>query len=88
MSDIMQEAYQAGYNAKSGDECPYRSGQNVRNAWFDGFVDACVEAGVAKPSEPYFQGRIAARLGQPITDKPDNEEYTGRWVSGWISERE
>lgn len=87
-NDVMQQAFQAGYTATKYSN-PYRSGQQVGYAWDDGFVQHSAELKVIPQDAPrYLQGRIAYKLGYEILDKPEDEPAWGRWVSGWLTEKD
>lgn len=86
---IRAEARTAGYNAKRYADCPYISGQRIMNDWHAGFVARCVETGKTPSDTPmYLLGRIGYLQGKTITDYPEGEVASGRWVSGWLMQRD
>lgn len=82
-------AKEEGYVASAYAECPYISGQRVLSDWIDGFVAKCIESGITPPdTPPYVLGRIAYLQGIPCSQLPRGEVPAGRWMSGWLSERD
>lgn len=87
--DVMTHAKAQGYAATSYADCPYVSGQGVLGVWIEGYVEKCIETGVI-PSDtpPYVLGQIAFLQGCEITQIPEGELASGRWVSGWLVQRD
>jgi ribosome modulation factor len=81
-------AYQQGKSAMSEEDCPYPYSNRVQYAWIDGFVDKCAEDRTDRSSSMYVKGRVAYRLGKRLTDIPETEHTAGRWVSGWMVEKD
>lgn len=84
-------AYSAGeQSAKSGRyEISGYNGNGIQNAFNDGFVSAAAKLVNLPDNTPmYLAGRIAFIKGSPIDAKPGSELYSGRWVSGWLTEKD
>lgn len=84
-------AYTAGeQSAKSGryDISGY-VGNGIQSAFNNGFVVAAAQMEELPEETPmYLAGRIAFQKGLTIDCKPEVELYSGRWVSGWLTEKE
>lgn len=84
-------AYSAGdKSAKSGryDISGYE-GNGIQSAFNNGFVSAAAQlVNLPECTPMYLAGRIAFIKGIPIDAKPEAELYSGRWVSGWLTEKE
>jgi hypothetical protein len=84
-------AYSAGEkSANSGkyDISGYE-GNGIQSAFNNGFVSAAAHIlHPPKDTPMYLVGRIAFLKGHPIDSKPQAEVYSGRWVSGWLTEKE
>ncbi len=87
---VIVAAYQEGQAAYGHPfACPYISGQQVYGAWLNGYTDAGIAARTVPQDAPlYEQGRIACGIGLPLSMKPAGERTEGRWVSGWLRQRE
>ncbi len=84
-------AYAEGIeSAKSGRyECSYHSGSGLHSEFCNGFVTQAVEQeGLPTDTPMYLSGRIAYLKGQGSESKPKSESFSGRWYSGWLSEKE
>lgn len=87
--DVMASAKAQGYAAASYAECPYVSGQQVLGAWVEGYVEKCLETGVIPTdTPPYVLGQIAYLQGRDMTHLPEGEAASGRWVSGWLMQKD
>lgn len=85
---VRRDANAAGRAATSYSDCPYVSGQRILSDFTAGFVARCVETGEVPADTPlYVQGQIAYLQGACITAAPDGE-MAGRWVSGWLTQRD
>lgn len=83
------DAEAEGYAAASYAECPYVSGQRLLSDWHDGFIAKCMDTGVTPPDTPlYVLGQIAFLNGIPCSQMPAGEVATGRWMSGWLRQRD
>lgn len=64
-------------------------GNGIQSAFNNGFVSAAVQiVHLPKDTPMYLAGRISFLKGLPIDAKPEAELYSGRWVSGWLTEKE
>lgn len=85
------KAYSAGeQSANSGkyDISGY-VGNGIQSAFNNGFVVAASQLENIPDDTPmYLAGRIAFLKGLTIECKPEVELYSGRWVSGWLTEKE
>ena len=69
--------------------CPYTSGQAIYGWWADGFVIQCHRQQKIPENTPmYLVGRIAYLDGADCTALPSGENFSGRWFSGWLTQKE
>lgn len=70
--------------------CPYYSGSQTYGAFCSAFVTEAVAAACRLPAQTpmYLQGRIAYRQGLGVESIPREESFSGRWFSGWLTERD
>lgn len=70
-------------------KCNYSSGSGLYTEFCEGFVArASQQDELPKETPMYLAGRVAFLKGKPINSKPEGELFSGRWVSGWLVEKD
>lgn len=88
ITQLRMDVMAAGYAAAAYSECPYVSGQVVLSYWQDGYIKRCLELDTPPDTPMYILGQIAYLQGHKCSAMPEGEHPTGRWMAGWLMQRD
>jgi hypothetical protein len=67
----------------------YHGGSGLSTYFSRGFVEvAATQPSLPEGTPMYLAGRVAFLKGLKIEDMPESESFTGRWFSGWLTEKD